>query len=553
MQTPRLLLVPCVDASTPSWADELARVYAGECAIVPASDRIAETAYVVSAQIDLFDEEQFVLVTDDRVDLAGLLDHLSDRERPRTIVLHISNEPLSDELHHFADLVVYASETARAAAGEAASPTAVIPSPQSLRNLRPGSRATSPDPRAPLVLWPLDWAEENEPAVLLEALDDLESRGIEFRLALTGEHRDEVSPAISTLLSRFAEYIEVAEPLDREALDALLHRTDVVVSTSPGTSFANSLVEAMATGTYAVLSRRGLHHELVPADLQSDCLFPVGGLARVLMVALTLGERRLFIGRHLAAHARHFDASQVAQRWLDVTTSLLYPPQEAISSSNPVAPNKDLNGPAAIDTVPPDEAFNSDLPSLRGLANLPALDAPLVESLEVDESLDSTESLKVAETIECLEAPEAVASAFTDFDETMTFDESIKVGVAQTEEAAAYAELAPTDWDTAPFENEADLLEQVGSEPESASTSEVEPVKPNAPLRWFATADERAEEAWSSPIVVSAFEFQVDERPARPSPGLAWTKLSGSAQASSPKPLNQLVWDSAPITSANDV
>ena len=116
------------------------------------------------------------------------------------------------------------------------------------------------------VLWAARWEFDKNPEMFFEALEKLDSRGVDFRLSVIGESFCRSPPVFEQARRRFAERIDRwGHQSSREAYEAALAECDVFVSTADHEFFGISAVEAMAAGAYPLLPRRLAYPELLLA------------------------------------------------------------------------------------------------------------------------------------------------------------------------------------------------------------------------------------------------------------------------------------------------
>ncbi|MFW5743710.1 MAG: tRNA-queuosine alpha-mannosyltransferase domain-containing protein [Spirochaetota bacterium] len=137
-----------------------------------------------------------------------------------------------------------------------------------------GPRGTSAPPAAPpLVLWNHRWEFDKNPHAFFAALDEIERRGIAFRLALLGENFQVVPKPFLEARERFAEEIvHYGYAADRDEYERWLAAADVVVSTSIQENFGISVIEAIAHGARPLLPRRLSYPEIIPDEFH-DALY----------------------------------------------------------------------------------------------------------------------------------------------------------------------------------------------------------------------------------------------------------------------------------------
>ncbi|MEP0547841.1 MAG: DUF3524 domain-containing protein [Rhodothermales bacterium] len=129
------------------------------------------------------------------------------------------------------------------------------------------------DGGAPIVLWNQRWEHDKNPEAFFRTMNRLDDIGAPFRLILAGERFEEQPPAFETAFRRYADRIihyGYAEDLPEYA--RLLHRADLVVSTSKHEFFGVAIMEAIRCGCHPLLPDRLTYPELIPAQLHRPLL-----------------------------------------------------------------------------------------------------------------------------------------------------------------------------------------------------------------------------------------------------------------------------------------
>lgn len=155
-----------------------------------------------------------------------------------------------------------------------------------------------PRPPGPLrLLWAARWEHDKNPELFFDALDILESRGVEYRISVIGEQFRE-SPAIFALArEHFAARIDRwGFQKSREAYEAALLDSDVAVSTADHEFFGIGMVEAVAAGAYPAAPRRLAYPETLgliapAAESPADEFFYDGAAADLAEKLAVLAER----------------------------------------------------------------------------------------------------------------------------------------------------------------------------------------------------------------------------------------------------------------------
>jgi len=125
----------------------------------------------------------------------------------------------------------------------------------------------------PVILWNHRWEHDRRPEVFFRVINRLDDAGLRFRLILAGERFEEQPPEFEDGFRRYAERVlhyGFAESFDDYA--RLLHRADVVVSTSVHEFFGVAMMEAIHCGCHPLLPDRLTYPELVPPNLHRPLL-----------------------------------------------------------------------------------------------------------------------------------------------------------------------------------------------------------------------------------------------------------------------------------------
>ena len=125
----------------------------------------------------------------------------------------------------------------------------------------------------PIVLWNQRWEHDKNPEAFFRTMNRLDDAGASFRLILAGERFEEQPPAFETAFRRYADRIihyGYAEDLPEYA--SLLHRADLVVSTSKHEFFGVAIMEAIRCGCHPLLPNRLTYPELIPERLHRPLL-----------------------------------------------------------------------------------------------------------------------------------------------------------------------------------------------------------------------------------------------------------------------------------------
>jgi glycosyltransferase involved in cell wall biosynthesis len=135
------------------------------------------------------------------------------------------------------------------------------------------ARQDMPD-QPPLILWNHRWEYDKNPETFFQALFKLDEQGLDFRVAILGEHFRQQYPIFETAREILGDKIVHYGYADTFADYATwLHRSDIIPMTSRQEFFGASLVEALYCGCYPVLPNRLTYPELIPYDRYPDIFY----------------------------------------------------------------------------------------------------------------------------------------------------------------------------------------------------------------------------------------------------------------------------------------
>lgn len=124
-----------------------------------------------------------------------------------------------------------------------------------------------------VVLWNQRWEYDKNPEAFFRMMNRLDDAGYDFRLILAGKHFEEQPEAFEQAFERYAERIlHYGYAEDFAEYSRLLHRADVVVSTSLHEFFGVAIMEAIYCGCHPVLPNRLSYPELIPEPLHQPLL-----------------------------------------------------------------------------------------------------------------------------------------------------------------------------------------------------------------------------------------------------------------------------------------
>lgn len=169
--------------------------------------------------------------------------------------------------------------------------------------------------QAPVILWNSRWEYDKNPTAFFTALNELERRGVDFRLIVVGEHIDPQHAEFLSARERFGpRALAWGYAPDTASYARLLHQADLVVSTAVQEFFGVSMVEAMYCGCMPIAPRRLSYPELIPEALHSFSLYDSDTeLADRLAVALHTMPHALRAAARAAA--AQYDWARMAPRY----------------------------------------------------------------------------------------------------------------------------------------------------------------------------------------------------------------------------------------------
>ncbi len=171
-------------------------------------------------------------------------------------------------------------------------------------------RTMGEDP--PLVLSNQRWHHDKDVGAVLRALVRLADEGLEFEVAVVGDHTAGEAETLAPLLHRLGSRLRVRGNLARSEYEALLSRAAVVVSAARNEFFGIAVAEAVAAGAWPVVPAGLAYPEVIPASFHEATLYEPGGLTgrlRETIQALARGDDAV---AGLANSMMRFDWSEVA-------------------------------------------------------------------------------------------------------------------------------------------------------------------------------------------------------------------------------------------------
>ncbi len=123
------------------------------------------------------------------------------------------------------------------------------------------------------VVWNQRWEFDRNPAMFFRIMNRLDDAGCEFNLILAGDSEFEKPIEFEKAQKRYGQRVlHYGFVSNHEEYSSLLHKGDVVVSTSDYEFFSLAILEAIHCGNHPVLPRKLTYPELIPANLHEPLL-----------------------------------------------------------------------------------------------------------------------------------------------------------------------------------------------------------------------------------------------------------------------------------------
>ena len=131
----------------------------------------------------------------------------------------------------------------------------------------------SADAAAPIkILWAARWEHDKGPNQLLEVLDQLVDKKVDFLISVVGQQYARQPPAFKEIQTRHHQRIRLWGFVPREQYKQALIESDLFLSTANHEFFGLSFVEAVAAGCCPVLPNRLVYPQLISSVEGSDRL-----------------------------------------------------------------------------------------------------------------------------------------------------------------------------------------------------------------------------------------------------------------------------------------
>lgn len=138
-------------------------------------------------------------------------------------------------------------------------------------SMKPMDRDSS---EPPLVIWNHRWEFDKNPDDFFSALSAVMEQGMEFRIALLGEHFKTAPTVFDEAIRRFGDRIVHRGYVpSRKAYIEWLKKGDIVISSALQENFGIAIVEAVRYGCFPLLPNRLSYPEIIPQHLHGRVLY----------------------------------------------------------------------------------------------------------------------------------------------------------------------------------------------------------------------------------------------------------------------------------------
>ncbi|MDM8518296.1 DUF3524 domain-containing protein, partial [Desulfobacterales bacterium HSG16] len=126
----------------------------------------------------------------------------------------------------------------------------------------------------PLIIWNHRWEFDKNPEDFFLALDQVEKKGFDFRIAVLGERFKRIPKVFDNAKERFKDrIIQFGYIESKSQYFDMLKQGSVAVSTAVQENFGISMVESMRAGCVPLLPDRLSYPEILPQRFHEDCLY----------------------------------------------------------------------------------------------------------------------------------------------------------------------------------------------------------------------------------------------------------------------------------------
>lgn len=167
----------------------------------------------------------------------------------------------------------------------------------------------SPPEDPPIVIWNHRWEFDKNPEAFFAALEAVEKKGMDFRLALLGENFQACPKAFLDAKERFKDrLVQYGYAKSREDYENWLKRGGIVISTAIQENFGIAVVEAIRHGCLPLLPDRLAYPEILPEKYHDDFIYKGRAdlekkLARLISESKNMQEIRQAMSKSMGQYA----------------------------------------------------------------------------------------------------------------------------------------------------------------------------------------------------------------------------------------------------------
>jgi len=176
---------------------------------------------------------------------------------------------------------------------------------------------------SPLILWNQRWEYDKNPRLFFDALYDIASEGLPFRLAVCGQNFRQQPVEFDEALERLSEQIVYQGFAPDQEYARLLWDSAVTISTASHEFFGISMIEAIYCQTFPILPHRLSYPEIIPDAFHKACFYNTKAeLVGRIRWALDRSEQANAIALELSKTVAQFDWKTLAPRYDKIIGSL---------------------------------------------------------------------------------------------------------------------------------------------------------------------------------------------------------------------------------------
>lgn len=172
------------------------------------------------------------------------------------------------------------------------------------------------------VLWNHRWEFDKSPEMFVRTLESLAEEGLPFHVIVAGDPGSNPHPVLMDAPVRLpGRVLHHGFAAGKDEYARLLHRADIVVSTTRHEFFGISMLEAIYAGAFPLLPKAFTYPEMLPDSLHDSCLYEGEDQFRSMLRAHIMERPRSTA--ELRQSAARFAWDRVAPQWDDAIERLV--------------------------------------------------------------------------------------------------------------------------------------------------------------------------------------------------------------------------------------